>query len=29
MMAYGDWLRELEFAAPRIGVRWEAVSRPA
>ncbi|MCS7316132.1 MAG: hypothetical protein RMI94_15510 [Bryobacterales bacterium] len=25
-MAYGDWLREAGYAAPRIGVRWEAIS---
>ncbi|MGB9606603.1 MAG: sugar isomerase, partial [Bryobacteraceae bacterium] len=26
VMAYGDWLREAGYAAPRIGVRWEAIS---
>jgi hypothetical protein len=26
MMAYGDWLRELHYAAPRIGVQWDSVS---
>lgn len=25
VMVYGDWLREVEYAAPRIGVRWETL----
>lgn len=27
-MAYGDWLREAGYAAPRIGVRWETCEIP-
>ncbi len=26
VMAYGSYLKELGYAAPRIGVRWEAIS---
>jgi len=29
MMAYGDWLREIDYAAWKIGVRWENVSQEA
>ena len=25
VMAYGDWLREAGYAAPRVGVRWETI----
>jgi hypothetical protein len=27
MMAYGDWLREIDYAAWKIGVRWVNVSQ--
>ncbi len=27
VMAYGDWLQEAGYAAPRIGVRWETCER--
>jgi len=26
VMAYGDYLKEIGYAAPRIGVRWEPIS---
>lgn len=26
MMAYGDWLRELGYAARKIGLRWETIA---
>jgi hypothetical protein len=26
VMAYGDWLREIGVAAPRIGITWESIS---
>lgn len=29
MMAYGDWLREIDYAAWKIGVRWVNVSQDA
>ena len=29
MMAYGDWLREMDYAAWKIGVRWVNVSQGA
>jgi len=29
MMAYGDWLREIDYAAWKIGVRWVNVSQGA
>ena len=26
MMVYGDYLREIGYAAPRIGIVWESIS---
>lgn len=26
VMAYGDWLRELGYAARKIGIKWEDLS---
>ncbi len=25
MMVYGDYLREIGYAAPRIGVKWDCI----
>jgi hypothetical protein len=29
VMAYGAWLRELGYAARKVGVRWESLAEPA
>jgi len=29
MTAYGDWLKELGYAAGKIGLRWVDLSQPA
>ncbi len=29
VMAYGDWLRELGYAARKVGVHWESLAEPA
>ncbi len=29
VMAYGDWLRELGYAARKVGIEWSSLSEPA